>query len=119
MRTVKSPGYFFSSGVKMSAIAIPTSDFNTDSVKIGYFRDAIMIEVSRSASDGVVSWSLQYSNDGSNWFAYDPIGDGSTQNLSIPDSIIDDDFLPIYVRIAFLSSGSPTGTITASITRVS
>lgn len=118
MSSIKSLGYFFSIGVKMSAISMPTSDFNTDSFEIGEFRGAIMIEVSRSASDGVVSWSVEYSNDGTNWFDYDPLGDSSMQGLSIPDTIIDDDFLPVYVRLAFLSSGSPTGTITTTITKV-
>lgn len=110
--------YFFSGVNKLEAFAIPIASFNTPVIDMSSFNNGWMVEVYRSLTDGTVRWSLESSNDNSNWQPYDPNADGSTQNLSIPDAVTQSIFYPNFIRIAFTISGAPTGTLTAFINKL-
>lgn len=110
--------YFFKSTDKLSAFTIPVASFNTEPIDMKSFNNGWMVEVFRSLTDGSVRWTLQSSNDLTNWITYDPNNDGATTNMTIPEAVMQSVFYPNYIRIAFTISGSPTGTLTAFINKL-
>ncbi len=87
-----------------------TSTFTTVGIDLSDWFGSWSVQISRSASDGSPTATIEVSNDGSNWRTYN---DQSTSfNVTNGEVIIDGDFQPRYMRIAYTATGSPTGTIT-------
>lgn len=131
--------YLLISGAKANGIAMPTANFTTDEVDMSTFPGPFIIQVNRTVADGTVEYCMQFSNDLVNWSQYSPkaqltkavplinqdyypegntslkfpIGTGATLFSYIQDQSC----IPKYLRLLFVSSGSPTGTLTISISK--
>lgn len=93
---------------------IPGADFNTLEIDLDDFAGAWELIVTRQNSDGNVSWTIEYSHDKTTWLTYDQ----KAVNLSIPQSVTKKSFVPRYIRVAFKSSGNPTGWVEVLFNRI-
>lgn len=125
--------YFKVAGVNIKAVNIPTSNTTTDSIDLQHYFGPIFITVTRSASNGVVDFYIECSNDNINFVRYAPVDYGSggtltkTQDaypvqtsganidMNIPAYFQDQMCIPAFIRIVFQISGGPTGTYTVSL----
>lgn len=121
MATPKAPRYFQESGRNMEGTTIPTADFDT-TVEFGDYSGPWLIEVFRSLANGSVTFTLNYSMDGVNFFPYredvvDVKLSGAPSVIHVPP-IFDDGFKYNHLQLSFTISGTPSGTITARLYKI-
>lgn len=100
-------------GVLVSAYSAASS-FNTDAIDMRKYNGGWTFQVSRSASDGTTSVTIQCSQDGTNWVNYSSL----STDVDIPCIIEQSEFKPNYLRIVYTETGSTSGTITMWFTEV-
>lgn len=130
--------YFKVSGINQNGVAMITVDTTTADIDMtGY--SAFQVQVTRSLTDGTVSYCVESSNDGVYWARYCPIvssvtrGEPTKSQDMYPPAGASPFLLPLsgsgnnqsmvierecnakFLRLNFTVSGSPTGTYAASI----
>lgn len=88
------------------------SDFNTLGKDFSTFDSDWSLQVTRSASDGTPTITIQCSDDNTNWRDYK----AASTSVSVPEIIIDNEFKPKYMRVQYFAGGG-TGTVTMKLTR--
>lgn len=89
-----------------------TSDFNTLGVDLSEFDGAWSLQVTRSATDGAPTVTIQCSNDNSNWEDYK---ESAGTDVTTGEIFLDDEFKLKYLRVQYYA-GSGTGTVTMKLT---
>lgn len=93
---------------------VPSGDFETDIMDTSDFIGPFFIEGYRELSDGNVSWSVLFSNDGIN---FDELDDQAV-DLDFPDTIFMEECFPAFFKISVEASGNPAGGLTLFLARV-
>lgn len=110
---IKQKTYFKVSSTDVNAYSA-TTGFNTDALDLSTYKGAWLFQVSRSASDGTTSCTIQASQNGTDWVSYDPL----LTSFSIPAIKERENFYSKYMRVVYSASGSPTGTITMTLVQL-
>jgi len=65
-----------------------------------------------NTTGGAPKYTLECSNDGTNWYEYNP----ASTNVSLGESLMDDKLPWVYFRIVYASGGGVTGTTSMEMT---
>jgi len=86
------------------------SDFNSDSLRLP--NSIFIIYAESSHTSGSPKIDVEFSNDATTWYVYK-----SQSNVSISQTIWDDEFLPRYMRIKYAANSS-NGNVTFKIVNI-
>ncbi len=117
MADKQSVKYFVDGSNPLNEFAIPQADFQVELEFIRY-NGPFMLEVFRDDTDGSVVYSVNYTNDGRNYFPLDDrLVDLALSGGNILDPpILGEALLPLKIELDFVISGGPSGNLTARIT---
>ena len=88
-------------------------DFNTDEIDLKAFNGDWVLYLFSTHTVGSPSISIQSSPDNTNWVDYD----AKSINIIIPNSIINNSFIPRYMRIVYTANSS-NGFVTFNLNKV-
>lgn len=89
------------------------SDFNSDGVDLTNFDGAFLVYLNSTHTQGSPTITLEQSDDDTNWFSYK----SKAVNIAIPETFIDGEYRPKYLRIAYTANSS-NGNVTFELIKI-